>query len=85
MFVSLIVKKINVIISRTKGGIKDPEADSCTQFDRSMRLSLQWQLSVEDDQLMRISPTKTMKSKNTSSVPAMRIDTRGRRDDCNTM
>ena len=39
---------------------------------------------VEDNQLMRISPTKTRESKNTSSVPAVRIDPRGRRDNCKT-
>ena len=34
MFVSLIAKKIIIITSRAKGGIKDREADSCTRLDR---------------------------------------------------
>ncbi len=41
--------------------------------------------NVEDDQLMRLSPTKSRKSKNTSNVLAVRIDPRGKRDNCNTM
>ena len=85
MFASLIAKKKITIISRARGFIKAREGASSTRLARWMILSLQWWLTVEFDQLMRISPTRTKQSKNSSSVPAVLMDPRGRRGNRSTM
>ncbi len=85
MLESLVVRNTAIIISRAKGSIYDSEAGSCTRLARKTRLSLRCCPTANGYQPIRTSPTKIKKSKNTSSVPAVRVDPCERLDNHNTM
>ena len=82
---SLLSRNGFILISRAKGGINEREAVLCTKLAWKARVSQQWWITADGDQPMRTSPTKIRKSKNTASVPAVRIHPCGRIDKCNTM
>ncbi len=73
MFQSVIALKMIIIISRSRGGIRQGDPVSWTRFARMMRIDLHGSPTVECDDPILISATKVRKSKNTSSFPAVRV------------
>ncbi len=85
MLESLVARNTIIIISQAKGGINESEAVSCTRLARKTRFFLQCCPTADGDQPIHTSPIKIRKSKNTSSIPAVRVHPCERLNNFNTM